>query len=241
MEGVAFGVAVVFSVLLLIILMQKADIKDEKAKTEREVKAREETQKALERETNEWKKLAKVVNEKLNGQIGAKIQSLESERKALEGQRTQIVLAAESEAQRIRKQAEEKQALVEQMLVVARERLEALKGEEGVTIPWVAQQFLSFFETAANEVARTLEMKRNPALKAADALREEGRLLREAERKMREWKLRCEYYEMLFPFLAEVADDGDSLVKQEQLGKVLQKLLLKKVKLTNQNLRKQVS
>jgi hypothetical protein len=55
--------------------------------------------------------------------------------------------------------------------------------------------------------AQTLETKKHPAIRSATRVRDHGRKKREAERQARLMRYRVEYYETLFPWLADYVGD----------------------------------
>ena len=73
--------------------------------------------------------------------------------------------------------------------------------------PWLATAFADIGTLIVERDARFLESKKHPAKKSAEILREHGAFRREAEKGFRIARYRVEYYEKLFPWIADYVGD----------------------------------
>jgi hypothetical protein len=85
--------------------------------------------------------------------------------------------------------------------------LTKLVDERKIQFPWLASAIADFDALGARHDAWILEQKKRPAMKAADVVREHGRLRRNAESNFRRMRYRVEYYEKLFPWIIEYVGD----------------------------------
>ncbi len=103
-------------------------------------------------------------------------------------------------------------------LLKEREQVQALiqmAKEKAIGFPWLAKAYADYYHLLDLEVGHTLEHKRYPAYKAADAVREQAGRRRAAEQAYRVLKYQLEYYENLFPWLIEFkGEDLDDLIRQ---------------------------
>ena len=76
-----------------------------------------------------------------------------------------------------------------------------------VQFPWLATAIADFHAMESERDAQTLETKKHPAIRSAAQVREHGTKKREAERLARLMRYRVEYYENLFPWLADYVGD----------------------------------
>jgi hypothetical protein len=79
--------------------------------------------------------------------------------------------------------------------------------ERKIQFPWLATAIADFHALEAERDANMLENKKHPAIKAAAEVREHGSKKRQAEREARQMRYRIEYYEKLFPWLADYIGD----------------------------------
>lgn len=93
--------------------------------------------------------------------------------------------------------------------------LEILAKEKSKGFPWLANAYADYHHIQALKEASWLEIKSHPAQKAADKVREIAGEKRETEKLWRTLKYQIEYYETLFPWLADFKDEGiDDIVRQ---------------------------
>lgn len=85
--------------------------------------------------------------------------------------------------------------------------LDRIFGERKIQFPWLATAIADFHALEAERDAKMLESKKHPAVRAAAEVREHGSKRREAERLARQMRYRAEYYEKLFPWLADYVGD----------------------------------
>lgn len=80
--------------------------------------------------------------------------------------------------------------------------------------PWVARIIADYFYIKSEKVSNYLMIKKHPALKSAEVVREQAKLRRMTEKKYRITKYLLEYYESLFPWLVDFrGEDLDDLIK----------------------------
>lgn len=82
-----------------------------------------------------------------------------------------------------------------------------LSKQKAVGFPWLANAYAEFFHLEEMKLARTLETKKHPAFTAAEKVRESAQRRREAERIARILKYEIEFYENLFPWLADLKSE----------------------------------
>lgn len=85
--------------------------------------------------------------------------------------------------------------------------LDRIFSERKIQFPWLATAIADFNALEAERDAKMLESKKHPAVRAAAEVREHGSKRREAERLARQMRYRAEYYEKLFPWLADYVGD----------------------------------
>lgn len=96
--------------------------------------------------------------------------------------------------------------------------IERLVAEKTVCFPWLADAIAQYQEAADLKVAELLEKKLHPAVGSAAKVRQLAREKREALRKYRLARFRAQYYESLFPWLADYVTEGiDDLVRQDSV------------------------
>jgi len=113
------------------------------------------------------------------------------------------------------KQAEQKLAEREKQLNDREQGVLILSKQKAVGFPWLADAYADFFQLEEMKLARILETKRHPAFVAAEKVRESARRRREAERIARILKYQIEFYEDLFPWLADLKSEDieDELIR----------------------------
>ena len=96
-----------------------------------------------------------------------------------------------------------------------REALSQLAREKTAGFPWLANAWADYLSLRDREEATMLTRKRHPAPKAAETVREVSAKRRLAERAWRVLRYQLEYYEVLFPWLADYKEEGiDDLIRQ---------------------------
>ncbi len=130
---------------------------------------------------------------------------------------------AQKEVEANRSQAELKRTSVATMERLARDReaILALAKEKAVGFPWLAKAYDKYFELADTDTALHLTHKKHPAIKAAQRVQEVAAAKRKALAENLVLKFQLEYYESLFPWLAdyrdaEIDDTSISLLSSEQ-------------------------
>ncbi len=131
----------------------------------------------------------------------------------LEHSQAMAKLKAEEEAWKVKTQAN--------MAAWAREvqertdAIEQLSREKSAGFPWLANAYAEFYHLLDLKKASSLERKKRPAPRAAEAVREIAHQRRVAEKLQRIYRSQLEYYESLFPWLVEFKEEGlDELIRQ---------------------------
>ncbi|WP_347288614.1 restriction endonuclease [Bilophila wadsworthia] len=89
---------------------------------------------------------------------------------------------------------------------------EKLFKEKTQGFPWIAQYYASFIKELGDIVSIQLEQKKNPALVAAEKVKEFSRRTAIAEKQNKIYKGIIKYYEYLFPWLADFKDAPDEKI-----------------------------
>lgn len=84
--------------------------------------------------------------------------------------------------------------------------------EKTIGFPWIAEQYGYLKSAHLEEIEKTLRLKQNPAIKAADAIRIARHDLKEAEQKYFISQGVLNYYESLFPWLKEFYGADDDFI-----------------------------
>jgi hypothetical protein len=92
-------------------------------------------------------------------------------------------------------------------LVARMEGLQKIIEQRKVQFPWLASAIADFHALEAERDANLLQRKRHPAVRAAQQVREHGRKRRDAEVAARLMRYRVEYYEKIFPWIADFVGD----------------------------------
>lgn len=191
---------------------------------------------------NEFSVLRTLVEKKLDGTIAAvKNEFEEGKRKnehvaaELEKARNELKpwvvdrVRAELriEANRIREDADQYAAAVrneaDQRVFLLRKRLDRVEQQihqlttdsNDVTIRWIASQFSGFLEDSEKEAKELFALRKRQATRAEEIVAEFAKKRRESEMEARRYRLKCEYYEKVFPLLNDLIDDEkDSLVEE---------------------------
>lgn len=85
--------------------------------------------------------------------------------------------------------------------------LDKIFSERKIQFPWLATAIADLHGLEAERDAQMLETKKHAATRAASVVREHGVKRREAERQFRLMRYRAEYYEKLFPWIADYVGD----------------------------------
>lgn len=85
--------------------------------------------------------------------------------------------------------------------------MDKIFSERKIQFPWLASAIADLHALEAQRDAKMLQNKKHPAIKSANVVREHGSKRREAERQLRLLRYRVEYYEKLFPWIAEYVGD----------------------------------
>lgn len=108
------------------------------------------------------------------------------------------------ESQTLRELERDKEAVVQ----MAKERQ--------LGFPWLAKAYDEYFALQERGVINYFHQKSQPALKAAEMVREHSRLRRDAERRAKVAEYLIEYYEYIAPFLVDLKEEVDDLAGQER-------------------------
>lgn len=190
---------------------------------------------------NEFSVLRELVEKKLDGTIATVKKEfedgkqkneqiaaeLEKERKNIKPLVTwQVRSEMQKEAARIREDADLYASAVRNeadvRVFLLRKRLERVEQQikqltndpNSVTIRWIASQFSDFLKDSETEANELFALRKRQAPKAEEIVAEFARKRRESELEARRYRLKCEYYEKVFPLLEElIDDDADSLVE----------------------------
>jgi hypothetical protein len=79
--------------------------------------------------------------------------------------------------------------------------------ERKIQFPWLVSAIADLHALEAERDAQILEAKKHAAVKSAGVVREHGAKRREAERQSRLMRYRVQYYEKLFPWIADYVGD----------------------------------
>ena len=81
--------------------------------------------------------------------------------------------------------------------------------ERQVGFPWLANAYSDFFILEAKKIENFLKNKKHPAYSAAEAVKEQSKLRRQAEKEKKIAQYLVEYYENIAPFLLELKEEVD--------------------------------
>lgn len=85
--------------------------------------------------------------------------------------------------------------------------LDKVFAERKIQFPWLVSAIADLHALEAERDAQMLETKKHAATKSAGVVREHGAKRREAERQSRLMRYRVQYYEKLFPWIADYVGD----------------------------------
>lgn len=99
-----------------------------------------------------------------------------------------------------------------------KESLPQIAAEKSIGFPWLAEAYADFFHLEDMRVATSLALKKRPAIKASDEIRETASRRRTAEKELRILRYQMRMFETLFPWLTEFREDGidEELLKVSQ-------------------------
>lgn len=159
------------------------------------------------------------VKSRLRGEAEREAKDIIAQAKA---EAQQISAEAKAQADRISTEAKAIKDESDQRIFLVRQRAEALERQVKVflekpgdaTINWLARQFSNFLADTEAETQRLWTQRAKAAPRAEQICKEEAAKRRDAEQGLRRYRLKCEYYENLFPFLKDIIDeDSDTLVQ----------------------------
>src|SRR3989344_4322071 len=133
---------------------------------------------------------------------------LENLLSTVRNEKAQFEIAARQE----RKSLDEKNTVVEKL----QKGVMQMAKERQIGFPWLAKAYDELFQLQENEVANFLNTKKHPAAGAAEAVKEQSRLRRQAEREKKIAQYLVEYYENIAPFLLELKEEVDIATEQER-------------------------
>lgn len=113
---------------------------------------------------------------------------------------------------------QERKALDEKNIVVKKlqEGVVQMAKERQVGFPWLAKAYDELFQLQENEITNFLITKQHPAVGSAEAVKEQSRLRRQAEREKKIAQYLVEYYENIAPFLLELKEEVDVATEEER-------------------------
>ena len=97
-----------------------------------------------------------------------------------------------------------------------REGVEQMAKERQIGFPWLAKAYDELFHLEESRTVKRLRTKLRPAPKAADKVREQSRLRREAQKRLKVAQYLVEYYENIAPFLIDLKEEVDIATDEER-------------------------
>ncbi len=88
--------------------------------------------------------------------------------------------------------------------------------ERQIGFPWLAKAYDELFRLKEYEITNFLKEKRYPAVSAAEVVKEQSRLRRQAEQEKKIAQYLVEYYESIAPFLVDLKEEVDMATEQER-------------------------
>ena len=150
-------------------------------------------------------------------QMDTELQKLEerkrSQEQALENKRSVF----ETNFSLREKSIQEKEIQSNARIKECEEGLANLVAEKTTGFPWLAKAYADYFHLLEMKDADSLRRKKNPAKKASEKVREIAHQRRDAEKKLRVFEYQIQYYESLFPWLAEFKNEeiAEELIRIE--------------------------
>lgn len=144
--------------------------------------------------------------------IRPQILSLEADKKVLEKQTEHWNNYVDKERRKLISDREILNKEANQQLLTVRQ----LAAEKSQGFPLLAKAYAEYFELLDLQMAKKLEKKKRPAIKAAEEIRNIAKEKREAIKALRVVRYQMEYYEKLFPWLSEFRDENieDILIEE---------------------------
>jgi DUF2075 family protein len=97
-----------------------------------------------------------------------------------------------------------------------REAVVRLAKERQIGFPWLAKAYDEYFMVQERGVIDYLQDKSQPAIKAAEIVKQYSKLRRQAEKRAKTAEYLIEYYEYIAPFLIDLKEEVDDSVDQER-------------------------
>lgn len=150
-------------------------------------------------------------------QLEAELRKLEerkrSEEQAFEKRRSDL----ENHYGLKEKSIQDKEGQADARIKVREEGLSKLVAEKTTGFPWLANAYADYLHLLEMKDADYLRRKKNPAKKASEKVREIAHQRRDAEKKLRVFEYQIQYYESLFPWLAEFKNEeiAEELIRIE--------------------------
>ncbi len=116
--------------------------------------------------------------------------------------------AANQERKKLDEQIVRNKKLQEGVIQMAKERQ--------IGFPWLAKAYDEFFRLEEEEITNFLRNKKHPAISAAETVKEQSRLRRQAEYEKKIGQYLVEYYETIAPFLIDLKEEVDIATEQER-------------------------
>lgn len=148
---------------------------------------------------------------KINEEI-IKRERLEIEEK-IKKERENIKIRADEIKREVQKEKEE---IILKKLEIEEKEKEVLTLQEGVIemakerqigFPWLANAYEELFQLYDNEYANYIASKKNPAIRASEAIKQEANRRRQAEKENKILHYQTQYYEYVAPFLLELKEE----------------------------------
>ena len=118
----------------------------------------------------------------------------------------------ESAVQQERKRLDEKIAWNKTL----EEGVKQMARERQIGFLWLAKAYDELFRLEEYKITNFLRKKKHSAIKAAEVVREQSRLRRQAEREKKIAQYLVEYYENIAPFLLDLKEEVDIATEQER-------------------------
>ncbi len=161
-----------------------------------------------------------------NGYFEQKVEELNNLINKVEDEKLVLEMAAEEERRELNKLKRdiekvvkaEKREINDQKELLQRitEGVEQMAKERQIGFPWLANAYEDLIKLSDLDFARQLKTKKNPALKAAEAIKKESKRRREAEKQLKIANYQIEYYENIAPFLIDLKEEVDVPTPEDQ-------------------------
>jgi DUF2075 family protein len=96
------------------------------------------------------------------------------------------------------------------------EGVKQMARERQIGFPWLAKAYDELYRLQEHEITNFLRNKKRPAAVAAEVVKEQSRLRRQAERDKKVAQYLVEYYENIAPFLVDLKEEVDTATEQER-------------------------